>query len=196
MQKSGECPANKDGMVSVILLMRRRRKRNQSNIRQLSENPPSPHPLLSVLVPHLCSTLETKWNKFITETQVSPTKEFLSMTRLPVQVMCSRPWRCNRKVTIMDSCCCITTSSSQNFPNTQCCSSLEPALQPQWQSKHLAHMWCLFLAVSLTHLEKGNLNWGIASIRLPCRHIYGVFSWMLVDKGGPNSLWAVPGMGR
>lgn len=45
---------------------------------------------------------------------------------------------------------------------------------------------------STTVTWEGNLHGGITKIRLACEHVYGGFSWLLIDVGESSPLWAAP----
>jgi hypothetical protein len=36
-----------------------------------------------------------------------------------------------------------------------------------------------------------NFNWENAFIRLPCRQVYGAFSWLMMNVGDASPLWVV-----
>lgn len=56
---------------------------------------------------------------------------------------------------------------------------------------------CLFCQQStwLNNLERGNVNWEIASIRLACEIIWEAIFCLMVERRGPSSLWAFPYLG-
>ena len=49
----------------------------------------------------------------------------------------------------------------------------------------------LFVNTSQGHLERGNPNRGIASIRLACKQASGIFSWLMSNMGRLSPLWMV-----
>lgn len=48
------------------------------------------------------------------------------------------------------------------------------------------------LNTSEGHVGRGDLNWENVSIRLPCRQVCGIFSWLTFVMEGSSSLWVVP----
>lgn len=51
------------------------------------------------------------------------------------------------------------------------------------------------LVVNLTQQRRGNLNWGIASIRLPYGHAWRAFSGLVTGAGVTSLRWVVPPLG-
>lgn len=47
-----------------------------------------------------------------------------------------------------------------------------------------------------TYLKRGNFNWKSESTVLTCRHMCGVFSFVLIDVNGPRQLLVIPLQGR
>lgn len=57
-------------------------------------------------------------------------------------------------------------------------------------------MWLVLGRVdgSWSHVARGILNWENASVRLVCRQVHGMFSWLTIDMRGPSALCdATPG---
>lgn len=54
--------------------------------------------------------------------------------------------------------------------------------------------YLLVSAINLTHsrIARRDLIWEITLIRLASVHVYGAFSWLVTDAGGPSPLWVVP----